>query len=456
MSAFKIGQQVLRAGQRSYSVSTAAASAQITTLSNGFRVATETTPNKTATVGVYIDAGSRFETAQNNGTAHFLEHMAFKGTSKRSQASLELEVENMGALLNAYTSRELTTYYAKCFSSDVGHATEILSDLILNSTFDEAAVQAERGVILREMQEVNDIPEEVVLDYLHATAYQGTSLGYTILGPEENIRTITSGDLKQYVDTHYTAPRMVLAGAGGVVHEELVELAEKYFGNLSADHNAPTDVPKKFTGSDIRARDDSKEVGHFAIAVEAVDHTHKDYYPLMVASTIVGNYDRAQGGGQHMSSELARNCAEFGYATSYMSFLTSYSDTGLWGNYATCTPMGLDDYCYALQQEWMRITASCTELDVQRAKNQLRAALSFANDGSTAVCDELGRQVLTHGDRKSPMELETDIQGVTVDSVKAVMDEYVYDTSPAVVGVGAIEGLTDYNRIASDMQWSRF
>merc|ERR1719272_399619 len=360
MNVLKTGVTAVRAlGQRSYSVS-AAAQAQITTLPNGFRVATETTPNKTATVGVFIDAGSRYETAENNGTAHFLEHMAFKGTSKRSQASLELEVENMGALLNAYTSRELTTYYAKCFSSDVGHSVEILSDLLLNSTFDEAAVAAERNVILREMQEVNDIPEEVVLDYLHATAYQGTSLGYTILGPEENIKTITSNDLKQYVDTHYTAPRMVLAGAGGVVHEELVELAEQYFGDLSADHNAPTDVPKKFTGSDIRARNDDKEVGHFAIAVEAVDHTHKDFYPLMVASTIVGNYDRASGGGQHMSSELARNCAEFGYAHQYMSFLTSYSDTGLWGNYAVCTPMGLDDFCYALQQEWMRICASCT------------------------------------------------------------------------------------------------
>jgi processing peptidase subunit beta len=116
--------------------------------------------------------------------------MAFKGTSKRTQAALELEVENMGALLNAYTSRELTTYYAKCFSSDVGHSVEILSDLLLNSTFADSAVDAERGVILREMQEVNDIPEEVVLDYLHSTAYQGTSLGYTILGPEENIKCV--------------------------------------------------------------------------------------------------------------------------------------------------------------------------------------------------------------------------------------------------------------------------
>merc|ERR1712004_870813 len=154
---------------------------KLTTLNNGLRIASENSGIPTATVGLWIDAGSRYENAKNNGVAHFLEHMAFKGTSKRSQMDIELEVENMGAHLNAYTSREQTVYYAKCFSKDLNRAVEILSDIIQNSTLGEQEIERERGVILREMQEVETNLQEVVFDYLHATAYQGTALGRTIL-----------------------------------------------------------------------------------------------------------------------------------------------------------------------------------------------------------------------------------------------------------------------------------
>lgn len=144
-------------------------------------------------VGIWIDAGSRFETERTNGTAHFLEHMAFKGTKKRSQTDLELEVENMGAHLNAYTSREQTVYYAKAFSKDLPKAVDILSDILQNSTLGEAEIERERGVILREMQEVETNLQEVVFDHLHATAYQGTPLGRTILGPTQNIKLVLNG-----------------------------------------------------------------------------------------------------------------------------------------------------------------------------------------------------------------------------------------------------------------------
>merc|ERR1719383_1711881 len=182
------------------------------------RVASEDSGAPTATVGLWVDTGSRYETAANNGVAHFLEHMAFKGTSKRSQTDLELEVENMGAHLNAYTSREQTVFYAKCLSGDLEQAVEILSDIITNSNFGEQEIERERGVILREMQEVEMNLQEVVFDHLHAVAYQGTPLGRTILGPAKNIKSINRNDLTQYIKTHYKGPRMVLAGAGGVTH----------------------------------------------------------------------------------------------------------------------------------------------------------------------------------------------------------------------------------------------
>lgn len=216
-------------------------------------------------MGVWIDAGSRYETAQNNGAAHFLEHMAFKGTQKRTQKQLEVEIENMGGHLNAYTSREQTVYYAKVFKDDVPKAMEILSDILQNSKLDEEAITRERGVILREMEEVNKVYEEVILDHLHETAFQGTGLGRTILGPEENIRSLSKGDLQAYINTHYTADRFVIAGAGAVDHKELTALTEQYFGGLKAC--APEGVgsefdPAMFTGSDKRIRFDSMGVSY--------------------------------------------------------------------------------------------------------------------------------------------------------------------------------------------------
>jgi processing peptidase subunit beta len=209
-----------------------------TKLTNGLRVASEPCPGETATVGVWVDTGSRYETEENNGVAHFLEHMFFKGTTNRSQYDLEVEIENMGGHLNAYTSREQTVFYAKVHKNDVPKAMEILSDILLNSKFEQELIEREKDTILREMQEVESQVEEVVFDRLHETAYRGSALGRTILGPVENIKNMDRKTIKDYVDTHYTAPRMVVAGAGAIDHEELVKLSEKHFGSVS-DAQAP-------------------------------------------------------------------------------------------------------------------------------------------------------------------------------------------------------------------------
>ncbi|KAJ2630837.1 Mitochondrial-processing peptidase subunit beta, partial [Coemansia sp. RSA 1694] len=260
---------------------------QITTLPNGFTVASETNPSvKTATVGVWVNSGSRSETSKDNGSAHFLEHMAFKGTSARSQHDIELLIENMGAHLNAYTSREQTVYYAKAFEKDVPAAVEVLSDILQNSKLSAAAIERERDVILREQEEVEKIMEEVVFDHLHATAFQNSPLGYTILGPRENIMSITKADLEQYISRNYTADRMVLVGAGGVSHDDLVKLAERHFGAVKPSA-APValatrkDAPPRFWGSDLRVRNDDIPQAHIALAVEGVGWTHPDYFSML-------------------------------------------------------------------------------------------------------------------------------------------------------------------------------
>ncbi|KAE8616356.1 hypothetical protein XENTR_v10008780 [Xenopus tropicalis] len=286
---------------------------KVTTLENGLRVSSEDSGLLTCTVGLWIDAGSRYENQMNNGTAHFLEHMAFKGTKNRSQLDLELEIENMGAHLNAYTSREQTVYYAKAFSKDLPRAVEILADIIQNSTLGEAEIERERGVILREMQEVETNLQEVVFDYLHATAYHNTALGRTILGPTENIKSINRNDLVEYITTHYKGPRIVLAAAGGVSHDELLHLAKFHFGNLPSTYEGETLPPCSFTGSEIRVRDDKMPLAHIAVAVEAVGWSHPDTIPLMVANTLIGNWDRSFGGGvvQSFLSNLLFNVQFF-------------------------------------------------------------------------------------------------------------------------------------------------
>lgn len=187
--------------------------------------------------------------------------MAFKGTKNRSKRQLEVEIENLGGHLNAYTSREQTVYYAKVFKNDVPKAVEILADILQNSLLDPAAIEAERDVILREGVEVSKQYNEVILDELHSTAFMGTGLGRTILGPEENIKKLTRDDLQSYINTHYTANRFVIAGAGAVDHNQLFELSQKHFGGLSAGVAAEehADVPF-FTGSDKRFRYDSMSV----------------------------------------------------------------------------------------------------------------------------------------------------------------------------------------------------
>uniref|UniRef100_A0A4W3J4L8 Mitochondrial-processing peptidase subunit beta n=1 Tax=Callorhinchus milii TaxID=7868 RepID=A0A4W3J4L8_CALMI len=432
---------------------------KVTTLDNGLRVSSEDSGLPTCTVGLWIDAGSRYENEKNNGTAHFLEHMAFKGTKKRSQLDLELEIENMGAHLNAYTSREQTVYYAKAFSKDLPRAVEILADIIQNSTLGEAEIERERGVILREMQEVETNLQEVVFDYLHATAYQDTALGRTILGPTENIKYVL-GDLVEYITTHYKGPRIVLAAAGGVEHEELTDLAKHHFGNLSSTYDGDTTpvLPVcRFTGSEIRVRDDKMPLAHIAVAIEAVGWSNSDTIPLMVANTLIGNWDRSFGGGVNLSSKLAQVTCQGNLCHSFQSFNTCYTDTGLWGLYMVCEPNTIEEMLHFVQREWyvMRLCTSVTEAEVARARNLLKTNMLLQLDGSTPICEDIGRQMLCYNRRIPLPELDARIDAVDAKTIRDVCTKYLYDKCPAIAAVGPIEQLPDYNRIRSAMYWLR-
>ncbi|GJD11267.1 Probable mitochondrial-processing peptidase subunit beta [Galdieria sulphuraria] len=416
---------------------------RVSQLDNGLRVATEYAPTGTATLGVWIDAGTRFEPERVNGAAHFLEHLIFKGTTQRTQHQLEVEVEDIGAHLNAYTSREQTAYYARSLKEDVPQVLELLSDILKNSRFDAAAVERERDVILREMEEVNQQAEEVLFDYLHASAYQDTPLGRTILGPEENIRALTREDLMEYVKLHYKPHRMVLSVVGDVEHQPIVELAKKHFGGMEMDptfsgvNTLVSASPAYFTGSDVRIRNDDLPMAHFTIAFETCGWTHPDTVALMVLQSLLGSWDRSSGLGMNTGIRLGAAVADTS-CQSVMSYNTTYTDTGLFGVYAVAEPVELDDVGYAVLHELL--------------KTNLLGQL----DNTTAEAEEVGRQLLVYGRRIPLLEMFARIDAVDISTLKRVANRYIYDRDPAVAAMGPIFTLPDYNWIRRRTFWNRY
>uniref|UniRef100_A0A7N0T942 mitochondrial processing peptidase n=1 Tax=Kalanchoe fedtschenkoi TaxID=63787 RepID=A0A7N0T942_KALFE len=434
---------------------------RVTTLPNGLRVATESNlAAKTATVGVWIDAGSRFETEDTNGTAHFLEHMIFKGTQRRTARELEEEIENMGGHLNAYTSREQTTYYAKVMDNHVGKALDILSDILQNSKFDEARISRERDVILREMEEVEGQTEEVIFDHLHATAFQFTPLGRTILGPAQNIKTITKAHLQNYIQTHYTAPRMVISASGNVKHEEIVEEVKKLFTKLSSDPTTALQLAAKepaiFTGSEVRMVDDDIPLAQFAVAFNGASWTDPDSIALMVIQTMLGSWNKAAGGGKHMGSELAQRVGINEIAESMMAFNTNYKDTGLFGVYAVAKPDCVDDLAYAIMYEISKLSYRVSEADVTRARNQLKSSLLLHIDGTSPIAEDIGRQLLTYGRRIPYAELFARIDAVNASTIKRVANRFIFDRDVAIAAMGPIQKLPDYNWFRRRTYWLRY
>ncbi|KAH3671214.1 hypothetical protein WICMUC_004731 [Wickerhamomyces mucosus] len=444
-------------------LATALQSTKVTQLPNGLTVASEAIPNiSTATVGIWIDAGSRAENILNNGTAHFLEHLAFKGTKTRTQLSLELEIENLGAHLNAYTSRENTVYYAKCVEQDIPKAINVLSDILTRSTLEPKAIERERDVIIRESEEVDTMYDEVVFDHLHDICYKNQPLGRTILGPIENIKKIQREDLTSYIEKNYSSDRMVLVGAGAVDHSELEKFAQENFGHLTPSNKAPLKLgtPRgelpKFFGAEKKTQNLTIPTNHIAIAFEGVSWNSPDYFTALVTQSIIGSWDRSLGTGSNSPSKLALAVSNNGQplANSYMSFTTSYADTGLWGVYLT-SEQGTDlkSVTFQIVDEWKRlIEGEISEQEVLRAKQQLKASLLLSLDGSTAIAEDIGRQIVTTGERLSPEQVFENIDLVQLKDVQNWCIYRLKSKPVSIAALGDVESLPPIKEITKRLE----
>jgi processing peptidase subunit beta len=346
-------------------------------------------------------------------------------------------------------------YYAKVFKDDVDQAMDILSDLLLHSKLDEGAIERERSVILREAEEVSKDLEEVIFDKLHETAYMGSGLGRTILGTEQNIKSLTKADLQGYINTHYTGPRVVISAAGPVDHGELGVLAEKYFGELPGPSDASPSVlteaprePQPFVGSEIRVIDDAIGATHVALGFETGGWTDPHAFPLMVIQNMIGSWNRSVSTGPNLSSDIARTLASSGRAHSVSAFNTSYQDTGLMGVYYVTDPAYHVEGSEAVLGGLRDLYDATDAAAVERAKQQLKAGMLMQLDGTTAVMEDIGRSMLAYGRRMTPAEVFARVDAVTVDDVAAAARAVFYDKNYALATLG-------HHGEISDPEWWR-
>jgi processing peptidase subunit beta len=428
---------------------------QITTLSNGVKVVTDPRVGETASVGVFIKAGSRNENKSNNGVAHFLEHMYFKGTKKRSARALEVEFENAGALMNAHTSREYTAFTSHCLKGDVDRSVDCLADVLLNSELKEEDIENERSTILREMEEVNLSIEEALYDELHASAFQKSSLGFTILGPKENILSITRKQMLDFRDTHYIAPKMALVAVGDVDHEELVKLGETYFSNVpTSPINGRIEKPDcpNYIGSDVRIQNDEIPNLHMAIAFQGPGLTSADILVISIIQLLLGSYDRTMGAGRYIPQNLANTIAENNLARLCLPFNHAYSDTGLFGvqTISTGEEEGTDALMCEIVHQMTKLCFRVFPEEVERAKNIFKTQILAQYEGNLrGVLEEAGRQILFYGRRPSAAEMFARIDAITVDDVKRVATKYIHDQDPVLAAIGQTEEMIDYNWLRS-------
>ena len=327
---------------------------KVTTLANGLRVAVDPMPEvELASLGIWVACGTRHENAELNGMAHMLEHMAFKGTKTRSARAIAEEIENVGGSLNAYTGREITAYHASVLKEDVALGVEMISDILRNSVFDPDELQRERGVILQEIGQALDTPDDVIFDQFQETALPGQPLGRPVLGTAASVEAIGRDDLFAYLARHYTASNMVLSAAGRVEHDQIVDLANKHFGSVPrTPANAQAPVPLRYVGGDGReAR--VLEQAHLVLGCEGIGYRDPDYFALAVYSTLFG-------GG--MSSRLFQRIREErGLVYGIHCFNTAYGDGGLFGIYAGTGEDDLAELVPAVCEEFVSVASTLSE-----------------------------------------------------------------------------------------------
>lgn len=375
----------------------------VSTLANGLRVASDPMPGvESVSLGVWVGIGTRHETASQNGISHLLEHMAFKGTPRRSATQIAEEIEAVGGHLNAYTSREATAFYAKVLSPDVPLALDIIGDILQNPLFDAEELQREKTVILQEIGQANDTPDDVIFDRFQEIAYPDQPLGRPVLGRPEIVCDLGSEALRDYMARNYRASNLILVAAGKIDHKALCKMAEEAFAALGEGTGGHADVALYRGGEHHEARD--LEQVHLLLGFDSVSYHDESYYATSMLSTLLG-------GG--MSSRLFQEIRERrGLVYSIYSFLSPYRDGGVFGIYAGTGQSQVDELLEVVCRELGRLPNDIGADEIARAKSQFKSSILMARESSSARCEQLAQQLLIFGRPLEVPEIVARIEAV--------------------------------------------
>ncbi len=415
---------------------------RISTLSNGLRVVTDSMETvETASIGVWVGVGARNERAEINGVSHFIEHMAFKGTRRRDARAIAEEIEAVGGHLNAYTSREQTAYYAKILKEDIGLALDIIADIVQNAILDPEELSRERTVIIQEIHQANDTPDDIIYDHFQKTAYPDQALGRPVLGYAEAIRDMDRDTLVGYLRDFYRAPNMVLAAAGRLDHDTVVRLAESAFGALPGGGEIAIE-PGRYAGGEYREDRDLEQV-HVVLGFPGVTYDDEDFYAASVFSTLFG-------GG--MSSRLFQEVREKrGLVYAVHSYVSSYSDTGLFAVYAGTGEKEVGEVMPVICDELLKVAVDVKDEEVARSRAQLKASILMGLESTSSRCEQAARHLMVFGRHLSVEEMVGRVEAVDTEAVRRVAVRLA-SGKPTLAALGPLGHLESFERIAGRLK----
>ncbi|HEY8699096.1 MAG TPA: pitrilysin family protein [Rhizomicrobium sp.] len=413
---------------------------EITKLSNGLTVVTDPMPQlESAALGVWVNAGGRNETRPVMGVSHMLEHMAFKGTRRRTARAIAEEIEAVGGYLNAYTSREQTAFHVRTLKADVALAIDILADILTEPTFDQTELERERQVVLQEIGQARDTPDDIVFDYLQSVVFPDQPMGWPILGTEETVSGFSRDDLQTYMGAKYRAGAMTFVASGAVEHAQIVSLVERGFAKV-ASGAAPSAEPARYGGGELRVSEDLEQV-HVTYAFPGVASTDPDFYAAQVYAT-------ALGGG--MSSRLFQEAREKrGLCYSIYAFAQAFADGGLIGIYAGTGEAEASQISAVVAGEMAQLAADASEEEVSRAKAQLKSSLLMGLERPATRAEQIAGQLFAFGRVIPVEELTSKLAAVDAGAVRRFGERMMNAPRPALAAVGPLGKLESYDSFAA-------
>ena len=415
---------------------------EVSRLSNGLTVATETLPHiESVALGVWVKSGARNERADEHGLAHLLEHMAFKGTGRRSAWKIASQIEDVGGEINAATSVETTSFYARVLKEDMPLAIDILADILTDSKFDPHELEREQHVILQEIGAAHDTPDDIVFDRFTETAFRDQTLGRSILGTPETVKSFTSDQLRRFIERQYGADRMVVVAAGGVKHDDFVREVEARFGGFRPHAVIDEPAAAAYVGGDFRENRDLMDA-QIVLGFEGRAYHVRDFYASQVLSMILG-------GG--MSSRLFQEVREKrGLCYSVYAFHWGFSDTGIFGVHAATGKEDIAELIPVIIDELRRAGQDISQEELDRARAQYRAGLMMSRESAASRASQIARQMLLFGRPIDAEELVDRLSKLTVERLTD-LSRRLFATQPTVAAVGPVSGLPTFETISDGL-----